>query len=150
MNWIKLNQNIFSKNFTDSLTSFRIVITWKTRNIWSLFPLKDKNKYKSCVIYKGGCSCGLPYIGETKIISKLDGTNIITQLQVQNHWNNFKGRHFLANTFLWAVISNAPKNAKTRKNLKESSYIALWKNDINEQKDFERLVLFRNCVTYSN
>ena len=48
--------------------------------------------------------------------------------------------------FTWAVISNAPKNAKTRKNL-EASYIALWKPDLNEQKDFERLVLFRNGVT---
>ena len=48
--------------------------------------------------------------------------------------------------FTWAVISNAPKNAKTRKNL-EASYIALWKPDLNEQKDFERLVLFTNDVT---
>ena len=40
--------------------------------------------------------------------------------------------------FTWAIISNAPKNAKTRKNLK-ASYIALWKPDLNEQKDFERL-----------
>ena len=43
-----------------------MVITWKTRNIRSLFPLKDKNDYKSCVIYKGDCSCGSRYIGETK------------------------------------------------------------------------------------
>ena len=46
--------------------SFRIVITWKARNIRSLFPLKDKNDYKSCVFYKGDCSCGSRYIGETK------------------------------------------------------------------------------------
>ena len=31
-----------------------------------LFPLKDKNDYKSCVIHKGDCSCGSRYIGETK------------------------------------------------------------------------------------
>ena len=47
--------------------SFRMVITWKTRNIRSLFPLKDKNNYKSCVIYKGDCSCGSRCIGETKL-----------------------------------------------------------------------------------
>ena len=29
----------------------------------------------------------------------------------------------------------------------EASYIALWKPDLNEEKDFERLVLFRNGVT---
>ena len=43
-----------------------MVITWKTRNIRLLFPLKNKNNYKSCVIYKGDCSCRLHYIGETK------------------------------------------------------------------------------------
>ena len=35
-----------------------MVVTWKTRNIRSLFPLKDENDYKSCVIFKGVCSCG--------------------------------------------------------------------------------------------
>ena len=40
--------------------------------------------------------------------------------------------------FTWAIISNAPKNTKTRKNL-EASYIALWKPDLNKQKDIERL-----------
>ena len=47
--------------------------------------------------------------------------------------------------FTWTIISNAPKNAKTRKNL-EASYIAVWKPDLNEQKDFERLVLFSFLV----
>ena len=48
--------------------------------------------------------------------------------------------------FTWAVISNAPKSVKTRKNL-EASYVALWKSDLDKQKDFERLVLFRNGAT---
>ena len=43
-----------------------MVITWKTRNIRSLCPLKDKNDYKSCVIYKRDYSCGSRYICETK------------------------------------------------------------------------------------
>ena len=50
--------------FTNS--SFRVVITWKTRNIQSLLTLKEKNDYKSCVVYKRDCSCGSRYIGETK------------------------------------------------------------------------------------
>ena len=50
--------------FTDK--SFRIVISWKTKNIRSFFPLRDKSDYKSCVIYKGDCSCGSRYTGETK------------------------------------------------------------------------------------
>ena len=46
----------------------------------------------------------------------------------------------------WTVISNTSKNAKTRKNL-EGSYIALWKPDLNEQNNFERIVLSRDSVT---
>ena len=68
--YCELNE-IKSKHFLKKFhkftnNSFRMVITWKTRNIRSLFPLKDKNDYKSCVIYKGDCSCGSRYIGETK------------------------------------------------------------------------------------
>ena len=47
---------------------------------------------------------------------------------------------------MWAVISNAPKNAKTRKNL-ETLYNTLWKPDLNKKKEFERLILYRNGVT---
>ena len=48
--------------------------------------------------------------------------------------------------FYMGCYFKCSKNAKTRKNL-EASYIALWKPDLNEQKDFERLGLFRNGVT---
>ena len=48
--------------------------------------------------------------------------------------------------FHMSIISNTQKNAKTRKKL-EALYIALWKPDLNEQRDFERLVLFRDGVT---
>ena len=145
---MKLNQNIFLKKFHKlNNNSFRIAITWKTRNIQSLIPLKDKNDYKSFVIYKGDRSCGSRYIGETKSNAEVR----------QNEHNNptkssEPSKHLRSNInhcFTWAVISNAPKNTKTRKNL-EASYIALWKPDLNEQKDFERLVLFRNGVTQSS
>ena len=109
-----------------------------------MFPLKYKNDYKSCIIYKGDCSCGSRYIGETKLNAKV-GSN--------EHNNPNKSsepsKHLRSNinySFTWVVISNAQKIAKTRKNL-EASYIALWKPDLNEQKHFERLVLFRNGVT---
>ena len=48
--------------------SFRIEITWKARTIRSLLPLKNKSDYKSCVIYKGDCSCGSRYTGENSKI----------------------------------------------------------------------------------
>ena len=70
ISYCKLNE-IKSKDFLRKFdkftnTNLRMVITWKTKNIRSLFPLKDKNDYKSCFIYKGDCSCGSRYIGETK------------------------------------------------------------------------------------
>ena len=47
--------------------------------------------------------------------------------------------------FTWTILSNALKNATTWKNL-EASYIALWKPDLNEQRDCERLVLIGDGV----
>ena len=121
-----------------------MVITWKTTNIRSLFPLKDKNHYKSCVIYKGDCSCGSRDIGETKRNA---------EVRWNEHNNPTKSsepsKHLRSNInhyFRWVVISNAPKNARTRKNL-EASYIALEKPDLNRQKESGRLVLFSNCIT---
>ena len=68
--YCELNE-ITSKHFLKKFQKFtnnslRIVIMWKIRNVRSLFPLKDKSDYISCVIYKGDCSCGSCYIGETK------------------------------------------------------------------------------------
>ena len=54
----------------------------KTRNIRSVFPLKDKNGYKSYVIFKRDYSWGTRYIGETK--RNVEVSSII-QLKVQNH-----------------------------------------------------------------
>ena len=83
-----------------------------------MFPLKDKNDYKSCVIYKGDCSCGSRYIGETKRNA---------EVRWNEHNNPTKSsepsKHLRSNInhyFTWAVISNAPKNAKARKNLEAS------------------------------
>ena len=43
-----------------------LIVLWASRNIKSLFPLKDKVAHRSCVIYEGKCSCKLRYIRETK------------------------------------------------------------------------------------
>ena len=91
--------------FTSS--SFRMVIKWKIKNIQSLFPLNDKNDYKSCVIYKGDCSCGSTYIGETK-------RNAEVRLNEHNNLNKSSepSKHLRSNVnhyFTLAVISNAQK-----------------------------------------
>ena len=96
------------------------------------------------VIYKGDCSCGSRFIGETKRNAKVrwnEHNNLTKSSELSKHL-----RSNINHYFTWTVISNAPKNVKTRKNL-EASYIVLWKSDVNEQKDFERLVLFRKGIT---
>ena len=60
-----------SKHFLNKFYNFanekvELIIRWKTRNLKSLFPLKDKDLHPACKIYKGICSCGLTYVGETK------------------------------------------------------------------------------------
>ena len=70
--------------------------------------------------------------------------NITIQLKVQSHQNTCKAT---STTILHGLLFQMlQKNAKTRKNL-EASYNALWKPDLNDQKDFERLILFKNRVT---
>ena len=108
-----------------------------------MFPLKDKNDYKSYVIYKGDSSCGPRYIGEIKRHAEVrwkEHKNPTKSLEPSEHL-----RSNINHYFTWAVISNARKNAKTGKNL-DASYIALWKPDLNKQKDFERSILFKNGV----
>ena len=109
-----------------------------------MFPLKDKNDYKSHVIHKGDCTCRSRYIGETRRNVEVrwnEHNNLTKRSEPSKHL-----RSNINHYFLWAVISNASKNAKTKKNL-ETSYVAFWKPDLNEVKDFERLVLFRNGFT---
>ena len=117
--YCELNE-IKSKHFLKKFhkftnNSFRMVTTWKTRNIRSLFPLKYKNDYKSCVIYKGDCSCGWPYIGETRRNAEVrwnEHNNPTKSSKPSKHLQNNINHYFT-----WGVISNAPENAKTRKNL---------------------------------
>ena len=114
---------IKSKNFLKKFHKFsKMVITYKTRYIQSLFPLKDKRDYKSCVICKGDYSCGSRYIGETKHNAK------VTWNEHDNPTKSSEpSKHLQSNVnhcFTWAVIPNAPQNVKTKKNV-EASNIAL-------------------------
>ena len=57
------------KHFIEKIESFtngklKFIVSWSTRNIKSLFPLKDRVKHLSCVIYEGKCLCDRWYIGE--------------------------------------------------------------------------------------
>ena len=60
----------FSKCFVSKLQTFtngkvRFNTIWNTGKILSLFNNKGKVQHLSCVIYKGVCSCGANYVGET-------------------------------------------------------------------------------------
>ena len=63
-------KEITSKQFIKKLhqctgDKYDIAVTWLTKKVKSLFPLEDRNLHPSCKIYKGICSCGETYVGET-------------------------------------------------------------------------------------
>ena len=129
-------------NFADNKYDF--IIIWKTRKMRSLFPLKDRNMHRSCVIYKGVCSCGSSYVGETK-------RNTLTRWNEHDtpNGNTVPSKHLVANEhhwFTWSILSTAPSNLFKRKIL-EAFYISIHKPDINEQMKSQKLHLFVGGVT---
>ena len=80
-----------------------------------------------------------------------------TKRNVKTRWNEHENpnkdsepakhlRKFPDHKFDWKILFTAPTNAKLRKIL-ESSMIALKQPSLNEQLDFDQLILFRNGVT---
>ena len=75
--------------------------------------MKDKNGYKSCVIYIGECSCGSHYIGETKRNEEVrwnEHSNPTKSSEPSKHHGSNINHYFTC-----VVILNAPKKAKTWK-----------------------------------
>ena len=83
----------------------QIVYTWKRTKLRSLFRLKDKITHVSNVIYKGECSCGDTYIGETK-------RNAVIRWKELNS-NNQKSepsKHLVQNPdheFNWSILARS-------------------------------------------
>ena len=124
--------------------SFRLAISWNTRKLKSLFKLKDKNLYPSCVVYYGECYCGANYVGETF-------RNTTTRWSEHNNPNHKSDpadhiKRNIDHIFQWKIICSAPVERHLRKNL-EAIYISLYKPSLNNQKSFERLILFKNGIT---
>ena len=71
-------------------TEFRY--SWKTRELRSLFPLKDPVIYKVNVIYKGTCTCKEFYIGETK-----HNSEVLWNEHLSLKKNSEVGDHLLVN-----------------------------------------------------
>ena len=106
--------------------------------------MKDKNPHPACKIFESIFSCSANYIGETK-------------RSVETRWNEPENpnkdsepathlRKFPDHKFDWKIFLTVPTNAKLRKIL-ESSMIALKQSSLNEQLNFDKLILFRNGVT---
>ena len=130
------------ENFTGG--KVMLIVLWSTRNIKSLFPLKDKVAHKSCVIYEGQCSCKLSYIGETK----REG-----EVRWREHENpagkTEPAKRVMGNAsrkFTWKVLSAAPSHFRRRRIL-EAFFIAIRKPALNDQLEHHSLSLFRHAIT---
>ena len=132
-----------SKDFIRKF-QFRLVISWNTRKLSSLFRLKDKNLYPACKIYYGRCQCGEDYVGETirnTTTRWSEHNNPTHKSEPAQHIKNHIGQ-----LFDWSILYNAPSNNQIRKNL-EALFIGIIKPSLNEQTNFDRLTLFRNGIT---
>ena len=110
----------------------------------SIFIRNLRNLHPSCKIYKGICSCGETYIGETI-------GNVEERWSEHNSADNKSkpAKHLADNkehSFLWSILLDAPKDGRTRKNL-EAFFIVKLKPSLNRQEDSNMLTLFRNGVT---
>ena len=113
----------FIKKFeTFTNRRYRIAIKWITRKVKSLFKVKSKNPHPSCVIYRGKCSCGEEYIGETeRNVEKRwrEHNNPTEKTEPARHLSNNIGH-----LFAWEILMPAPKEKRKRKNL-EALFIAV-------------------------
>ena len=137
-------QNFINRFDTFTSNSCRLIVVWNTRKVKTLFPLKDKNIHKSCVIYEGSCSCGVKYIGETKrnaTIRWSEHTNPRKDSEVAQHLY-----HHSDHEVRWSILRQAPKQT-TRRRVLESYFISMWKPALNDQVDFKKCVLFKNGIT---
>ena len=97
-----------------------------------------------CIVYKGTCSCGKQYIGETERCS---------HVRFAEHENVKKvsepSKHLKAHpdySFTWEIIANAPVDQERRKIL-EALFVAKFKPGLNEQIKSKKLKLFPNGMT---
>ena len=97
------------------------------------------------MIYRGICSCGADYIGETIRNSEIrwneHSTGKDKNPDCVKHLNDHFGREFQ-----WFVLSGASKNCLKRKIL-ETYYIKTCQPSLNNQMNSDVLNLFRNGVT---
>ena len=132
-------------DYTNNKYIFKII--WTTRNIRSLFPLKDRVQHVSCVIYEGKCTCDEEYIGETIRITDIRWKEHTSPSPTSTLTDPAK--HIMENPthqFTWKVITRAPQN-KLKRLILEAYFIAKRRPKINVQTNPRLLLLFRNGIT---
>lgn len=140
----RISRNFLKQFHEHTNDQFDLRIKWITRKVKSLFQLKDKNPYPSLLIYKGTCTCGEEYIGETKRNAQdrwAEHENVDNRgSEPAKHLKKNNGHHFN-----WIILSKAPSGERDRKNL-EAYFIILEKPSLNNQVKFNDLILFRNGI----
>ena len=101
---------------------YPFVIVWKTRNIRSLFNLKDKVSHVSSVVYEGHNDIG-------------------KKLETAKHLNQFP-EHRLKRKILRRV-----SNKVRQRKIHEAYYVIFMCPFLNNQLEFTSLTLFQNGVT---
>ena len=107
----KISKSFLNKFYNFTNEKSKLVIRWKTRNLKSLFPLKDKYLHPACKVYKGICSCESSYVSETK-------RDVEVRYSERNHpsgkFEPSKHLHQNINhVFTWSAICSAPKSDRT-------------------------------------
>ena len=145
----RLKNEISSKHFLkkfDKFTNntFDVIIKWLTEKVKNLFRVKDKSLHQTCKIYKGVCSCGESYIGETVRNVEVRWGVHNNPTKVLNSSKRIKDN--VDHMFHWSMLARATTNMLQQKVL-EAYYIVLEKPTLNDQLEPDRLNLFRNGMT---
>ena len=119
-------------------------IIWKTRNIRSLFQLKDEASHVSFVVYEGKYNCSENCISETgrNVTIRWDEhSDIGKNLEAAKHRSQFPEHRFN-----WKILRRVPNQVRQRKIHKVYCLMCMFLT-LNNQLELTSLTLFRNGST---
>ena len=124
------------EGFTKEKYSF--VIIWKTKNIRTLFILKDKTSHVSPVVYEEKCNYDEHYIGET-------GGNVTIRWDEQSgigkNSEPAKPFHqFSEHRFNWKILRRIPNKVRQRK-IHVAYYVMCLRPALNNQLELTCLTV---------